>query len=310
MEGSEVMAAIARLVYFCALMSLFGVAQGVEKEIPSFSGLFNDLAKIVPAETAARISNKLESLEKRTGAQVAVLTITSLDGATLEEYSIRVTESWKLGRKGINDGVLLLIVPGERRMRVEVGYGLEDKLTDLQSSRIIESIVTPLFRAGDMAGGIEAGVDAIIGVIETGIDVEPSPRSSEAKPAHWTYGSILAFGAIIFVLFGGAFAILTGLPGLFGWLGGGFFGYIIYLSCDESLGKAWAIVIAAVWIVLIVIVRILRGRRSFALDFGSGASRSSSSRGSFSSSSGTGASRETESGRGGGFGGGGASGNW
>ena len=120
----------------------------------------------------ARLETKLSDLETRTGAQVVILS-SSLEGEPLEPYSVRVAQTWKLGRKGIDDGVLFLVAKNDRKMRIEVGYGLEPKLTDAMTREILDERVRPRFRAGDFEGGVEAGVDAIASLIAG----KPLPRS-------------------------------------------------------------------------------------------------------------------------------------
>jgi uncharacterized protein len=142
------------------------------KEVPYLAGHVNDTAGMIPPAARARIEADLVAFEKATGAQVAVLTVDALGGEPLEDYSLQVAQTWKLGRKGVDDGVLLLIAKDDRKMRLEVGYGLEGKLPDVVCKRILDDIVRPAFRDGDFGGGIEAGVGAVIGTIQ-GKDVLP-----------------------------------------------------------------------------------------------------------------------------------------
>ncbi|MGQ0696444.1 MAG: TPM domain-containing protein [Nitrospiraceae bacterium] len=135
-------------------------------EVPTLSGRIVDLARILPAEVAADLVHELEAHEAKTGNQVAVLTLPSLEGEPLEEFSHRVATTWKLGQKGTDNGALLLVAMKERRIRIEVGYGLEGTLTDARSAQIIRNHIVPHFRAGDLQGGIAAGVRAILGTIE------------------------------------------------------------------------------------------------------------------------------------------------
>ena len=147
-------------------------------DVPYLAGRVNDLAGLLSEGAKARLEEKLGRLEEQTGAQVAVLTIPSLEGDPIEDFSIRVVETWKLGREGEDDGVLVLIARDDRRMRIEVGYGLEAVLTDAQSRRIIDAVMTPRFRSGDFDGGVEAAVGAISGTIlgEPGAIPEDSPQ--------------------------------------------------------------------------------------------------------------------------------------
>jgi uncharacterized protein len=135
-------------------------------EVPALSGRVVDTAHLLPADVAQSLDREMAEHERRTGNQVAVLTIPSLEGESLEEYSHRVATTWKLGGNSIDNGVLLLVVSGERRIRIEVGYGLEGTLTDAASSQIIRRVIVPKFRAGDVPGGVAAGVRAILGTID------------------------------------------------------------------------------------------------------------------------------------------------
>src|SRR5437870_10306909 len=135
-------------------------------DVPPLTGRIVDNAHLLPADRTASLSAELATHEARTGNQVAVLTLPSLEGESLEEFSHRVATAWKLGRKGTDNGVLILVVPNDRKVRIEVGYGLEGTLTDLKSSRIIREEMVPRFRNGDFSGGIAAGVKAVLGTIE------------------------------------------------------------------------------------------------------------------------------------------------
>src|SRR5438094_6031005 len=135
-------------------------------DVPPLTGRIVDAAHLLPADLAASLSAELEAHERRTGNQVAVLTLPSLEGEPLEEFSHRVATTWQLGQKGTDNGVLILVVPGDRKVRIEVGYGLEGTLTDARSSRIIREEMVPRFRTGDFSGGITAGVKAVLGTID------------------------------------------------------------------------------------------------------------------------------------------------
>ena len=110
-----------------------------------------------------------------------MLIVPTTEPETIEQYSIRVAEAWKIGRKKIDDGALLVVAKNDRKLRIEVGYGLEGALTDVTSKRIIDEIITPKFRSGDFAGGISAGVDRIIGVIDGEPLPAPAPRAAAAN---------------------------------------------------------------------------------------------------------------------------------
>src|SRR5213076_229246 len=114
----------------------------------------------------ASLTQTLKNLEARKGSQVAVLIVPTTAPETIEQYSIRVAEAWKIGRKRIDDGALLVVAKNDRRLRIEVGYGLEGALNDVTAKRIIDEVITPKFRSGDFAGGISAGVDRIVRLID------------------------------------------------------------------------------------------------------------------------------------------------
>ena len=141
------------------------------------TGRIVDLAGVLPAHDSEQLSARLEAHEQQTGNQVAVLILPSLEGEPLEEYSHRVATTWRLGRKGTDNGVLLLIALKERKLRIEVGYGLEGTLTDLRSAHIIRNEIVPRFKAGDIPAGVRAGTDAILQTIEGTYQAAESPTS-------------------------------------------------------------------------------------------------------------------------------------
>jgi uncharacterized protein len=179
----------------CALVALavVGTAAGARAEaaqpVPPLAARVTDLTGTLGAGARAALEAKLEAFEKRKGAQVAVLVVATTQPETVEQYGIRVASAWKLGREGVDDGALLLVAKDDRALRIEVGYGLEGALTDALSNRIIDQWIVPRFRAGDFAGGIEAGVDALL----RAIDGEPLP----APEPEWTPGPISAFERLL-----------------------------------------------------------------------------------------------------------------
>ena len=149
-------------------------AQGLQP-IPSLERRVTDSADVLSAAQEAALEEKLAAFEARKGAQIAMLAVASTAPEEIEQYSIRVVDAWKLGRKGVDDGALLIVAVDDKRLRIEVGRGLEGVLTDLTSNRIIQETITPLFRGGDYAGGINAGVDRMISVV----DGEPLPEPEQ-----------------------------------------------------------------------------------------------------------------------------------
>ena len=136
-----------------------------DQAIPYLNSRVTDLTGTLTPTDRLALDNKLRDFESSRGAQLAVLVVKTTQPEPIEAYSIRVVKSWQIGRKGIDDGVLFLIAKGDRRMRIEVGYGLEGSLTDATTKQIIEDIVGPHFKRGDFYHGIDAGLDAIIKVI-------------------------------------------------------------------------------------------------------------------------------------------------
>src|SRR5688572_10913494 len=128
-------------------------------EVPYLSGRVVDNADLVPDDAQQRIEQRLAAYEQQTGNQIAVLTVESLGDEALEDYTLRVAETWKLGQKGKDNGALFLISEQDRKMRIEVGYGLEPQLTDFETGRVLDNVVTPYFRSGDFGAGVEKGVE-------------------------------------------------------------------------------------------------------------------------------------------------------
>jgi uncharacterized protein len=151
----------------------------------------------------ASLTQALKNLEARKGSQVAVLIVPTTAPETIEQYSIRVAEAWKIGRKKIDDGALLVVARDDRKLRIEVGYGLEGALNDVTAKRIIDEVITPKFKNGDFAGGISAGVDRIIGVIDGEKLPAPEPRQNSGLLSHidpvnpFTIFAIIIVGAIL-----------------------------------------------------------------------------------------------------------------
>lgn len=150
-----------------ALLLLLALAAPASAlEVPYLSGRVNDHAGLLSPSASARIEDTLRAWEKKTGHQAAVLILPSLEGEALEDFSIKVARTWALGRKGADDGVLLLVAKNDRKLRIEVGRGLEGDLPDALAGRIIQDEIVPRFRSGDFEGGVSAGVDAMIGAID------------------------------------------------------------------------------------------------------------------------------------------------
>ena len=147
------------------------------QSIPPLTSHVVDRTSTLSAEQRTQLENKLASFEREKGAQIAVLLVPTVQPETIAAYSLRVAEAWKLGRKGVDDGALLLVAQNDRELRIEVGYGLEGALNDATAKRIIEEIITPQFRTGNFYGGIDAGVSAILKVVGG----EPLPPPSNTR---------------------------------------------------------------------------------------------------------------------------------
>lgn len=199
---------IVRRSALAALLLIVGLLPAAAQQIPPLSGRVVDNASVISGAAESEITAYLAALEEQSGIQMAVLTVSSLGGVPLEEYSIRVVEEWELGQAGEDNGVLLLIATQEKQMRLEVGYGLEGTLTDAASGVIIREYLQPAFRAGDFDGGIKAAVSAVASVTtDTSTlpamgDVAPRrsadsrSRSSGGAPI-FGLGNIVLFGLFI-----------------------------------------------------------------------------------------------------------------
>src|SRR5215467_10581668 len=159
--GGAVRMAFALVALLCADLAVLAV------NFPALTGRVVDQAHIIRPETRSTIETKLADLEGKSGIQLAVASVPSLEGEEIEPYANELFRAWKLGEKTKNNGVLLLVAPKERKVRIEVGYGLEGTLTDALSKLIITNAIVPRFKANDYSGGIDRGVDDIIAVLTT-----------------------------------------------------------------------------------------------------------------------------------------------
>jgi uncharacterized protein len=262
--------------------------------VPPLTGRVVDQTATLSGSDIAALTQSLQSLEARKGSQVAVLIVPTTAPETIEQYSIRVAEAWKIGRKKIDDGTLLVVAKDDRKLRIEVGYGLEGALNDATAKRIIDEVITPRFRSGDFSGGISAGVERIIGVIDG--EKLPAPQQrrdsgllSDIDPFNpFVLVAVFVLGAILRTTLGRLIgsAATGGLVGVLAWL---FFGSLVV-----------SIIAAAIAFLFTMLGESIAssngGQRNWSGGGGS-FSGSSSGNGGF-------------SGGGGSFGGGGASGSW
>jgi uncharacterized protein len=177
--------------------------------IPPLQARVTDLTATLSAEQRGALEATLESFERERGSQVGIVMLQSTQPEAIEQFGIRLAEAWKLGRKGTDDGVIVIVAKNDRRVRLEVGYGLEGALNDATAKRIISETITPRFKSGDYYGGLQAGVAAILGVI-SGEALPPAPHDS--SPSHAVAGNenLLMFGLIAVVLIGSALRALLG----------------------------------------------------------------------------------------------------
>lgn len=294
-SGKKTIRVTALALLFIASLSAAEVA------VPPLRSHVTDLTNTLSAPESARLEQKLGSFESGKGSQIAVLIVPTTQPETIEQYSIRVTDAWKLGRKGIDDGILLIVAKRDRAVRIEVGYGLEGILPDALAKRIVDQVIVPRFRQEDFAGGIEAGIESIMAVVQG----EPLPPPRAARS-----GALVDRGTglspdLIFPLFIALLVFGKLLQSMLGRvagaslmsMGAGFIGWLIFSS-----------VILGVILAVAVFFLSLFGSAGPGIYTGRGGgwpgARGMGGRGGFGGGGGG------FSGGGGGFGGGGASGRW
>ncbi len=203
--------------------------------VPPLKARVTDITVTLSAQQRSDIEQKLAAFEARKGAQIGVLVLPTTKPETIEQYAVRVQETWKLGRKGVDDGVLMIVAKDDRRLRIEVGYGLEGVLPDAIAKRIIEDDITPQFRGGNFYAGINAGVDRIMNVIDG--EPLPPPRRAATSQAKSRASSHLdwLFPAFIVLLVGRRLA--NAMFGRFvgSGLTGGIVGVLIWLFAGSLL---------------------------------------------------------------------------
>ena len=168
-------------------LTCIALSRPVAEEVPTLTGRVVDNAGIISPDAEATLTRYFSAVEQRSGAQIAILTVASLGGAAIESYSIQVTEAWRLGRAGEDDGVLILVSTQDRRIRIEVGFGLEGRLTDAAAGFIIREYMQPAFSAGEFDRGFLAAAQAvgsaIAGVDEiAGVDTAPRASTGAGRP--------------------------------------------------------------------------------------------------------------------------------
>ena len=186
------------------------------RPIPPLTSRVTDLTSTLAEPDRARIESRLAAFESATGAQIAVLLVPTSQPEPIEAYAIRIADAWKVGRKGRDDGVLMLVAKDDRRVRLEVGYGLEGLITDAVARRVIADDIAPRFREGRYAAGIEAGIERIAGIVQKGELPPPETRASKQRSgvAGFDWGTIAILALVVLPMVGGV------LKSMFGKLGG------------------------------------------------------------------------------------------
>jgi uncharacterized protein len=275
-----------RLRAACGVLLLLAGSAFAQLAVPPLSTRVTDQTATLSAAETAALERTLQDFEQRKGSQIVVLVVPTTAPETVEQYALRVVESWKLGRKGVDDGALLLVAKDDRTLRIEVGYGLEGALSDITAKRIVSDVITPRFRQGDFNGGITAGVASMMSVI----DGEPLPAVSarHATPDEGIEQYVPVLFVIALAMGGVLRSVLGRLPGAL--VTGGAVGVIAWFM-------AGAASIAVVAGIIALFVTLFGGGRGIGGMGGGGFGRGGGGGGGF-------------SGGGGGFGGGGASGRW
>jgi uncharacterized protein len=275
----------ALIVIFALCFSSLAGAQAV----PALAARVTDQTATLSGDQRARLEAKLADFERRKGAQIAVLIVASVSPETIEQYALRVVESWKLGRKSVDDGALLLVAKNDRKLRIEVGYGLEGALNDATSKRIISETIAPRFKDGDFYGGIDAGIDAMIKVV--GGEPLPPPKA-ELISTGVDFETLIFIGFILVFVVGG---ILRAMLGRF--LAAGVIGTIAGIVASLLISSLLLGVLAGVVAFIVSLFAGVSGLGGLVSGGGRGGRGGGFGGGGF-------------SGGGGSFGGGGASGGW
>jgi uncharacterized protein len=259
-----------------------------EVAVPPLKARVTDLTGTLAPSQRDTLERELQAFESRKGSQIAVLIVPTTQPEAIEQYSIRVAEAWKLGRKGIDDGVLLLVAKDDRELRIEVGYGLEGVIPDAVAKRVISEIIIPYFKQGDFYGGIHAGVSRLIRLVDG--ELLPPPM---ARDNSWAgIQNLLPFAFVAAIIGGGLLRALFGrLVGAS--IAGGIVAFVFWLIVSSLLAS----LIGGIAVFLFVLMAGVRMGPAGYGGLGGGLGGGGFGGGGF-------------SGGGGGFGGGGASGSW
>jgi uncharacterized protein len=282
------------MAWLFSLLLLVGVAWAAGDEqqpIPPLAARVTDLTGTLAVDQKGRLEAKLATFERQKGSQIAVLIVPTVKPESIEQYALRAVESWKLGRRGIDDGALLLVAKDDRKLRIEVGYGLEGALNDATAKRIISETISPRFKQSDFYGGIDAGIEAMIRVV--GGEPLPSPAAVPSRRADSDdhFETLLFVGFVLVFVVGGVLRAIFGRLLAAGMVG-------VAAGVIASMLISSVLVAAMIGLVACVVSLFLgmlggAGWSSGGVSWGGG-----------------GGSESGFSGGGGSFGGGGASGDW
>jgi uncharacterized protein len=204
------------LLFFLAVCVItVAAAPAAALDVPPLKSYVNDYANIIPPAARTQIEAELKAFEQSDSTQFVILTIPSLQGEVLEEFSIKVGEKWKIGQKGKDNGIILLVALQEKKIRIEVGRGLEGRLTDLTAGRIIDLVIKPRFKRDDFAGGFIAGAHAIIDATRGEFKAE-TRKSTARKKGISPYFTILFFAGVVLLFLGTKSKVLGGTAGALG----------------------------------------------------------------------------------------------
>jgi len=200
------------------ILLCFSALPGYALDVPGLTGYVNDHAGMISPEAKITLERELRAFEQSDSTQIVIVTVPSLEGEVLEEFSIKVAETWKIGQKGKDNGAIFLVAKEERKIRIEVGRGLEGKLTDLMSGRIIDLVVKPRFKRGDFDGGFISGVHAVIDAARGEFKAEPraAKHPSGRSGTFSQLVTFLIFGTIALLMLGSLSRFLSGAAGAIG----------------------------------------------------------------------------------------------
>jgi uncharacterized protein len=205
---------VKRIFLLFALAVLFLPVSARALDVPKLEGYVNDYAGMISPQAKGELEGELAGFERTDSTQIVILTVPSLEGDTIEDFGIRVADAWKIGQKNKDNGVIFIVSKGDRKTRIEVGRGLEGKLTDLMAGRIVDLVVNPRFKRGDFDGGFIAGVSALIDVTRGEFKADGNHAARTQDPSR--YFTLLIFGAFVILILGSISRILGVVAGAVG----------------------------------------------------------------------------------------------